>query len=55
MLLYPEAMRRAQQELDSTIGRQRLPTIDDLEHLPYINALIREVLRWRPVAPMGTF
>ncbi|KAH9937759.1 cytochrome P450 [Epithele typhae] len=53
MLHYPEAMRKAQAELDSVVGRDRLPTFDDREKLPYVNALISETLRWRPIAVLG--
>lgn len=33
------------------IGRDRLPTLADEHDLPYISAIVKEVLRWRPVAP----
>ncbi|KAL2835451.1 cytochrome P450 [Aspergillus pseudoustus] len=29
----------------------RLPGIDDLEQMPYVCAMIKEVLRWRPIFP----
>jgi len=50
---YPEVHRRAQKELDSVIGRDRLPTFEDRPRLPYIDALCKEVLRWRMVVPLG--
>ncbi|KAI0060062.1 cytochrome P450 [Artomyces pyxidatus] len=53
MVLYPDARRKAQQELDTVIGRDRLPDFQDEESLPYVTALVKEVLRWRPVAPLG--
>ena len=53
MTLHPEVMRRAQAEIDAVIGRDRLPTFDDADRLPYIDALMCEVLRWRPVTPLG--
>ena len=53
MVMYPEIMLRAQQEIDAVVGRDRLPTFEDSADLPYIAAVIREVLRWRPVAPLG--
>lgn len=34
---------RAQAELDLLVGGDRMPTLDDLPSLPYINALIKEV------------
>lgn len=54
MANYPEVQRRAQAELDSVVGPQRLPTLDDVKLLPYVSALIKESLRWKPVAPTGT-
>ncbi|KAH9015708.1 cytochrome P450 [Lactarius hengduanensis] len=53
MVAFPEAQRRAQAELDTVVGRDRLPTFSDSPHLPYIYALIKETLRWRPAAPFG--
>ena len=53
MLNYPDVMHKAQAELDSVVGRERLPTFDDLGKLPYIHAIVRETLRWRPTAPLG--
>ena len=52
MALYPEIQRKAQEELDSVIGN-RLPTVADRDSTPYLNALIREVLRWSPSVPMS--
>ncbi|KAK7914535.1 hypothetical protein PG985_012238 [Apiospora marii] len=42
---YPEIQRRAQEELDTVVGRDRLPGIEDEKHLPYCRALIKEVER----------
>ncbi|OQU95549.1 hypothetical protein CLAIMM_01735 [Cladophialophora immunda] len=53
MTLYPEVQRKAQAEIDTAIGTSRLPTFADREALPYVNALVKEVLRWHPVGPMG--
>lgn len=53
MTLYPEAQRRAQEEIDRVIGPDRLPTFADRDALPYVEALVTEVLRWNPVAPLG--
>lgn len=53
MTIHPDVQRKAQQELDTVIGSNRLPTYDDWESMPYIEAVLREVLRWRPVTPLG--
>lgn len=43
----------AQAELDRVVGRERLPTFDDLPSLRYVMAVVSETLRWRPVAVLG--
>ncbi|CDO69014.1 hypothetical protein BN946_scf184834.g21 [Trametes cinnabarina] len=53
MVLHPYVLRRAQEEIDMVIGVKRLPDFDDRENLPYIEAIFQEVLRWRPVVPLG--
>lgn len=53
MVLHPEIMRKAQQQLDEVVGRSRLPMINDEARLPYVRALIKEVFRWKSIAPLG--
>ncbi|KAF5343067.1 hypothetical protein D9758_011141 [Tetrapyrgos nigripes] len=53
MRLYPNVMKKAQAEIDAVVGRDRLPTFEDRKNLPYIRAIVKEVLRWRPVGPLG--
>ena len=53
MTVHPDVQRKAQEEIDRVIGTHRLPTLADRENLPYIDAVVKEVLRWQPVAPMG--
>jgi cytochrome P450 len=53
MTLFPEVQRKAQEEIDRVIGSGRLPVVADRPNLPYINAIVKEILRWHPVAPMG--
>ncbi|CAA7266298.1 unnamed protein product [Cyclocybe aegerita] len=55
MVLYPNAMRKAQEEIDSVVGPERLPKSSDRDNLPYTNALIMEVMRWHAVAPLAVF
>ncbi|KAF8983950.1 cytochrome P450 [Cyathus striatus] len=45
--------RKAQQELDTILNDGRLPTFKDESSLPYLSAVLKEVLRSRPPAPMG--
>ena len=53
MTLNPEVQKKAQEEISRVVGEDRLPTFADRENLPYIGALIKEVLRWNPVGPLG--
>ncbi|KAK7446329.1 hypothetical protein VKT23_014535 [Stygiomarasmius scandens] len=53
MCLYPDVMRKAQTQIDQVIGRDRLPTFADFDNLHYIRAIVKEVLRWRPIAPIA--
>lgn len=52
-VLHPDAMRKVQHEIDDVVGTERLPTFDDIPNLPYANAFLKEVMRWRPLAPLG--
>ena len=52
MALHPAVQIRAQNEIDEAIGF-RLPTLADRALLPYVECIMLEVLRWRPVAPLG--
>ena len=53
MTLYPEVQKKAQDEIDAVIGHNRLPTLDDFDKLPYVNALCTELLRWQPVGGLS--
>jgi cytochrome P450 len=53
LALFPQVQKRAQAELDSVIGRDRLPTFDDRPSLPYVEALCKELTRWHLVLPLG--
>ncbi|KAG8719501.1 hypothetical protein FRC08_002683 [Ceratobasidium sp. 394] len=53
MVLHPEIQQKAQAELDSVLGENRLPELSDRESLPYMNCILKEVSRWNSVAPLG--
>ncbi|KAI1498864.1 cytochrome P450 [Biscogniauxia marginata] len=44
---------KAQQLLDEVVGRDRLPQFEDRPRLAYIDAMVNEVIRWRPIAIGG--
>ena len=51
---FPEVQRKAQAEIDRVVGGSRLPQFDDLEKLPYVQAVYKELLCWQPVLPLGS-
>jgi hypothetical protein len=55
MALYPDAFKKGQEEVDRVIGHDRLPSILDRDQLPYVNALMLEILRWCVATPLGLF
>ncbi|KAF8553243.1 cytochrome P450 [Imleria badia] len=50
---FPDAQARVQEELDTVVGMDRLPSWNDWDALPQLHAFISEALRWRPVTPLG--
>ncbi|KAG8223773.1 hypothetical protein J437_LFUL001493 [Ladona fulva] len=53
MILYPEAQKKVQEELDRVVGKDRMPSLEDRFSLPYIGATLDEVMRKSSVAPLA--
>ena len=53
MVLYPEIQVKAQKDIDRVLENGRLPTFSDYGALPYVDAIVKESLRWNPVVPLG--
>jgi len=51
---YPHIQKKAHEELDRVVGRERLPTIEDEANLPYCRAIIKEVGRCYNPLWLGT-
>jgi len=54
MAAYPEVQKKAYEEINRVVGKGRLPAFDDRDSLPYVNAIIKESMRWEVVAPLTT-
>ena len=50
LLRNPEVYQKAQQEVDSVIGKASV-TVDHMSKVPYLTAVLRETLRLQPTAP----
>lgn len=50
---FPEALMQAREEIDSICGSQRSPTSEDTAKMPYVQAVMKEVFRWRAPAVLG--
>lgn len=45
MILFPEAQKKAQKEIDKVVGPNRLPDWTDAANLPYARSCVKETLR----------
>jgi cytochrome P450 len=46
---HPWVQKKAQKELDALCGVEKVPNFADFKNLPYINCIMKEGLRIRPV------
>ena len=51
--MHPTIQTKAQAEVDKLLGGARLPELADRDSLPYCQAVLLEVLRWRPAVPLS--
>ena len=54
MMLHPEVQRKGHEEISRVCDSSQLPSYDDADSLPYVTAIVLEVLRWTSAAPIGT-
>jgi cytochrome P450 len=52
MVVHPEIQAKAQEELDTCIGGHREVQDSDIPNLPYLRAIVKEVLRLHPPGPL---
>uniref|UniRef100_A0A915CY12 Cytochrome P450 n=1 Tax=Ditylenchus dipsaci TaxID=166011 RepID=A0A915CY12_9BILA len=49
LVKYPEVQKKAHEEIDRVVGRDRYPTMADKAMMPYVSALILEIQRYANV------
>ena len=54
LVLNPEVQKRGQQEVDGVTRGVRLPTFADRPSLPFIDCIMKEIIRWAVPVPFGT-
>lgn len=52
MICHPEIQAKAQNEIDNAIGVNTMVADSDLPNLPYIQAIVKETLRFHPPGPL---
>ncbi|XP_078441664.1 3,9-dihydroxypterocarpan 6A-monooxygenase-like [Wolffia australiana] len=50
LINHPEMLKKAQEEVDRVVGKERLVEETDIAGMPYVQAIIRETLRLHPAA-----
>lgn len=53
MTKWGDILKKAQTEIDAVVGEDRTPVWADYDQLPYIAAVVKEAMRWRPVVPLA--
>ncbi|XP_072019395.1 cytochrome P450 2U1-like [Amphiura filiformis] len=55
MMAHPEIQQKIQEEIDSVVGRNRLPLLSDRNNLPYTRATLLEIQRHATLTPLLDF
>ncbi|KAL1625631.1 hypothetical protein SLS56_007215 [Neofusicoccum ribis] len=52
LISNPSIQEQAYREIYDVVGEDRSPRWSDMERLPYINMIVKEGHRWRPILPL---
>lgn len=53
MTKWVDVLHKAHCEVDAVVGETRTPVWSDYDRLPYVAAIVKEAMRWRPVVPLA--
>lgn len=46
MIQHPDVVKKAQSQIDEIVGMEHLPTLGDRPNLPYVECIVKEVIRY---------
>jgi Cytochrome P450 len=52
---YPDVQSKMQQEIDSVVPRNELPRLSNKSQLPYVEATMYEIMRFKTLVPLSLF
>lgn len=52
LINHPRVMKKATEEIDRVVGKNRILEESDIPNLPYLQAIVKETLRLHPTAPI---
>jgi len=50
---HPQIQKKIQEEIDNVIGRERNPKFSDRNQMPYLQAFMWELWRFRTITPIN--
>uniref|UniRef100_A0A4W4E0X2 Cytochrome P450, family 2, subfamily Y, polypeptide 3 n=1 Tax=Electrophorus electricus TaxID=8005 RepID=A0A4W4E0X2_ELEEL len=53
LIKYPQIQEHMQEEIDTVIGRDKSPSMEDRKSLPFVDAVIHEVQRYVDLVPLN--
>lgn len=52
LIRNPHVLKKAREEIDTVVGKERLVKESDIPNLPYLQAVVKETLRMHPPTPI---
>ena len=55
MVHHQDVQKRARDEILSISASGTIPSFEERDSYPYVNALVMEILRWGSIGPLGIY